>query len=107
MKESVRRIRPVVPRFTKALASSMTVHEGDRTELEVEVRSKEPVAFEWERDGVAITQSTDRLFVASGEKISVLNITITTMEDQGKYTCYAISDAGEKSTTTKLHVLRK
>ncbi|XP_055350635.1 titin-like [Paramacrobiotus metropolitanus] len=107
MKESVRRIRPVVPRFTKALASSMTVYEGERVEMEVEVRSKEPVAFEWERDGVAITQSTDRLYVVSGEKISVLNITITTMEDQGRYTCYAISDAGEKSTTTKLHVIRK
>lgn len=107
MKSSVRRIRPAVPRFTKALASSMTVYEGERAELEVEVRSKEPVAFEWERDGVAITQSTDRLYIVSGNKISVLNITVTSLEDQGRYTCYAISDAGEKSTTTKLHVIRK
>ena len=107
MKSTVRRIRPVVPRFLKALAQSMSVYEGTKVEMEVEVRSQQSVAFEWERDGIAITQHTDRIFVTTGDTTSVLHITVTSLEDQGKYTCYAISDAGEKSTTTKLNVIRR
>ncbi|OQV25891.1 Titin [Hypsibius exemplaris] len=105
MKETVRRIRPVIPRFIKALANSMIVYEGTKVEMEVEVRSQQSVAFEWERDGIAITQHTERIFVTTGEMISVLHITVTSLEDQGTYTCYAISDAGEKATTTKLNVI--
>ena len=107
MKTTVRRIRPVAPRFVKALAETLTVYEGEHVEMEVEVRSQQPVTFEWERDGVAVTQSTERLFVVTGSITSVLHITVSSLEDQGHYTCYAISDAGEKSTTTKLTVLRK
>jgi Immunoglobulin I-set domain len=107
LKQTVRRIRPVVPRFIKALANTITIYEGTQIEMEVEVRSQQPVVFEWERDGIAITQSTDRIFVTTGDLTSVLHITVISLEDQGKYTCYAISDAGEKSTTTKLNVIRK
>ena len=80
---------------------SGVVMEGETARLRCDVSGYPPPSVTWEKDGVAVTSESAKLYVQGDNTLVVPRVGI---EDAGLYTCVAKNDMGTAKDLTYLQV---
>ncbi|XP_071495768.1 uncharacterized protein [Diadema antillarum] len=81
----------------------MSIRDGERVVLEVEISGARPMDVGWLRNGQDIVDCKEFRYVSRGN-IYQLEIAEIFPEDSGKYTCEALNDLGEAECSAMLTV---
>ena len=76
---------------------------GEPLRLESKVTGTPPLKISWYKNDAAVSDS-DHMKMAFDGTVAVLEISGTSCDDDGVYTCEAQNDAGTKSCSTTLSV---
>ena len=85
------------PRFNQELRDAV-INRPNTLRLSCEVIPDTNYTFQWQKDSKTITAS-ERVKIMNEVHRSTLEITTTEFEDSGVYTCTAINDHGQVTTS--------
>ncbi|GFO38549.1 myosin light chain kinase, smooth muscle [Plakobranchus ocellatus] len=92
------------PVFVKEL-HDMEVEEGDKLELDVQVKGTPPVEVYWYHNNVAITRDSPHFLLASlGSSVHTLTLPRAARECSGEFVCEAYNAFGDTDTFCRVHV---
>ena len=87
--------------MAKIQSHSGVVMEGETARLRCDVSGYPPPSVTWEKDGVAVTSESAKMYVQGGNTLVVPRVGI---EDAGLYTCVAKNAMGTARDLTYLQV---